>query len=94
MKTKNKAAVELGKKGGAAKSEAKTKACRENARKPRKRKMPEYATEQLLGLARLELETSYGVIGGDQIKKDGLHINGHPLVDVIRHHEAMIRDDT
>lgn len=88
MTQKNKAAVELGKKGGSVKSAAKTKACRENAKKPRKKKMPEFTTEQLLGLARLELETSYGVIGGDQIKKDGLHINGHPLVDVIRHHEA------
>ena len=83
---KNPAAVALGKSGGLKKSEKKTASCRKNARKPRKKKMPEYDTVTLLKLAHLELVTSYGVIGGDQIKKDGLHCNGIPFVDVIKHH--------
>ena len=83
---KNPAAVKLGKSGGLKKSEKKTEACRKNARKPRKKKMPEYDTLTLLKLAHLELVTSYGVIGGDEIKRDGLHINGIPFVDVINHH--------
>jgi len=77
---------EFSKKGGSAKSEKKTAACRKNARKPRKKKMPEYDTVTLLKLAHLELVTSYGVIGGDEIKRDGLHINDIPFVDVIKHH--------
>lgn len=83
---KNKVAVKLGKSGGLKKSEKKTAACRKNARKPRKKKIPEYDTVTLLKFAHLELETSYGVIGGAEIKKNGLHINDIPLAAVINHH--------
>lgn len=38
-KEKDPAAVSLGRKGGLVKSEAKTKACRENARKKRRRRV-------------------------------------------------------
>lgn len=77
---------DISRRGGSAQTPKKTAACRKNARKPRKKKMPEYDTVTLLKLAHLELVTSYGVIGGDEIKRDGLHINGIPFVDVINHH--------
>ena len=77
---------DISRRGGSAKTPKKMAACRKNARKPRKKKMPEYDTVTLLKLAHLELVASYGVIGGDEIKRDGLHINGIPFVDVINHH--------
>jgi hypothetical protein len=47
MKNKPITASEMGKKGGAKKSAAKTKACRENAKKPRKR-LTKHAPQPLI----------------------------------------------
>ncbi len=49
-------------------------------------KIPEYTAEQLLAFAWLELTTHYNRIDGDALKAEGLHINGHPLVDIIMFH--------
>jgi len=44
--------IKIGKKGGQAKSDKKTLSCRENAKKPRKKKEPEkeYTFKQLLNM--------------------------------------------
>lgn len=83
----NKAAQELGKKGGQAKSEAKTEAARSNARKPRKPKpMPELPTKQLVHLAWLELKTERDRCAVVGERYDGLKINGHDLIEVLWNH--------
>lgn len=81
----NTAAQELGKKGGQAKSEKKTLAARENAKKPRK-PMPEFQTKQLINLAWLELKTERDRCAVVGERYDGLKINGHDLIDILAHH--------
>lgn len=50
------------------------------------KEMPEYDSLTLLKYAKIELESHYRMVDGKEIKKDGLHISGHPLVEVIKHH--------
>lgn len=84
----NQAARELGKKGGQAKSAAKTEAARKNASKPRKPKpMPEFSSLDLLKFSYVELLTErrreemvHGITNG------GLYINGHQICEVLLHH--------
>jgi len=86
----NDAAKELGRKGGQAKSEAKTAAARANASKPRKKPMPELPTKQLMHLAWLELKTERDRCAVVGERYGGLKINGHDLIDVMWNHlQAM-----
>ena len=82
------AAKELGRKGGQATSEAKARAARENAKKPRKSKkpIPDFTAEQLLKFAALELKTERDRCAIVGIQYNSLKINGHDLVDVINHY--------
>lgn len=45
--------------------------------------IPQYSTEQLLKLAKLEFDTLYNQIDGNEQKLSSLHINGYALVDII-----------
>lgn len=87
----NEAAKELGRKGGQAKSAAKTAAAKANASKPRKPKpMPELTTKQLMHLAWLELKTERDRCAMVGERYGGLKINGYDLIEVLLHHtQAM-----
>ena len=87
LSPKNPSAVALGKKGGSAKSPAKTKAARENASRPRKNKeMPTFAPLGLIKLAHLELEKERRrcEVVGEQFYP--LFINGYSLNEILADH--------
>jgi hypothetical protein len=86
---KNKAAAELGKRGGSVTSEAKAKAARENAKRPRKKPIPALDCETLLRSALLEIETEMRrcEVMGEQY--EGTQINGYALNVLIRNHLGL-----
>jgi len=87
--SKNKAAAELGKRGGSVKSEAKTKAARANAKRPRKKPLPKLDCETLLRSALLEIETEQRWCEKMGEEYDGMQINGLPLNVLIRDHLGL-----
>lgn len=84
------AAQELGSKGGKAKSPAKTAAARANAKRPRSKKpIPTMDMAYLLRACVLEFETERKRCELMGERFDCLQINGHDLVDVIKHNMGM-----
>jgi hypothetical protein len=47
-------------------------------------------TTNLLTAAMIELDSYYREIGGEERKRDGLHVDGVPLVELIRNHLKSI----